>query len=465
VSLVVPVVELTAEPQEVEPTVPAEPEEYAARIGLDWADQKHFWSMRTAEGKHTRGELENTPEAVQVWAAELAQRFAGRRIAVALEQSRGSVIAMLCKYAHLHLFPIAPASLSYYRKSVYPSGAKSDPVDGDLILEYLLKHPERLRCWEPDTVETRSLQFLVEERRKLVNQKVRETQILTHWLKQVFPQMLRWFEDVTTPLVGDLLLRWPLLPDLQRASEKSLRRFFHQHNGRGEKRLQERLEQIRQGVPATTDAALLRVGRLRIQQAVRVLAAWRTAIAEFDQEIKTTYASHPDRFLAESVPGAGPALEPRLIAAVGSKRQRFASANEMACCFGVAPVTAGSGQSRWVHWRWACSKFVRQSFHEWAACSIRTCEWARQYYDQQRDKGKGHHAAVRALAYKWIRIYFRCWRDGVAYSEERYLKAKSTHTLPQPPPAGPPAGAEAALGSAERSPRKTRRAAAAGGRR
>jgi hypothetical protein len=79
--------------------------------------------------------------------------------------------------------------------------------------------------------------------------------------------MLRWFEDVTTPLVGDLLLRWPLLPDLQRASEKSLRRFFHQHNGRGEKRLQERLEQIRQGVPATTDAALLRVGRLRIQQA------------------------------------------------------------------------------------------------------------------------------------------------------------------------------------------------------
>jgi hypothetical protein len=154
-----------------------------------------------------------------------------------------------------------------------------------------------------------------------------------------------------------------------------------------------------------------------------------------------------------------------LIAAVGSKRQRFASANEMACCFGVAPVTAGSGQSRWVHWRWACSKFVRQSFHEWAACSIRTCEWARQYYDQQRDKGKGHHAAVRALAYKWIRIYFRCWRDGVAYSEERYLKAKSTHTLPQPPPAGPPAGAEAALGSAERSPRKTRRAAAAGGRR
>src|SRR5690349_10512459 len=164
-----------------EQNLPPEPKEYAARIGLDWADQKHFWSMQTADGKHTRGQLENTPEAVSVWAGELAQRFAGRPVAVALEQSRGSVVAMLSKYAHLHLFPILPASLSHYRKSIHPSGAKSDPVDGDLILDYLIKHPERLLCWEPDTEETRSLQFLVEERRKLVGQQVREPQILTHW--------------------------------------------------------------------------------------------------------------------------------------------------------------------------------------------------------------------------------------------------------------------------------------------
>jgi transposase len=413
-----------------------EPKEYAARIGLDWADQKHYWSMRTADGKHTRGTLENTPEAVQVWAAELAQRFADRSIAVALEQSRGSVVAMLSKYAHLDLYPVPPASLSYYRKSVYPSGAKSDPVDGDLILDYLIKHPERLVCWKPDTVETRSLQFLVEERRKLVNQQVRESQILTGWLKQIFPQILRWFDDPATPLVGDLLLRWPLLTDLQKATQKTLRGFFYQHNCRSEERIQERLEQIRQAVPATTDAALLRTGKLRIAYAVHVLAAGRTAIAEFDAEIKAIYETHPDCFIAQSFPGAGPALEPRLIAAVGSKRERFESANEMACCFGVAPVTEGSGQSRWVHWRWACSKFVRQSFHEWAACSIRSCDWAREHYDRQRAQGKGHHAAIRSLAYKWIRIFFRCWRDRVAYSEDRYLEARRARAAQPDQPGG-----------------------------
>ena len=33
------------------------------------------------------------------------------------------------------------------------------------------------------------------------------------------------------------------------------------------------------------------------------------------------------------------------------------------------------------------------------------------------------HEAVRALAFKWIRIVFRCWQNRVAYDENRYLAA------------------------------------------
>jgi transposase len=402
-------------------------ESFAARIGLDWADQKHFWTMLTADGKRTRGELAHTPEAIEVWAAELAHRFDGRPIALALEQSRGSLVAIFSKYAHLHLFPLHPTSLAHYRKSVCPSGAKADPSDADLILDYLVKHPDRLRCLEPDTVETRTLQFLVEERRNLVDQHTRELLILTHWLKQIFPQILQWFDDLSTPLVGDLLKRWPGLPKLKKAAEKTLRTFFHQHNCRSEERIQQRLDEIGQAVPATNDAALLKTGTLRVQISVVLLANLRTAIADFDREIKAAYESHPDRFITESLPGAGPALEPRLVAALGSKRERFESASNMACCFGIAPVTESSGNSRWVHWRWACSNFLRQTFHEWAACSIRTCDWARQHYDRQRQKGNGHHAAVRSVAFKWIRILFRCWTDRVPYSEQRYMEALRTH--------------------------------------
>jgi hypothetical protein len=69
----------------------------------------------------------------------------------------------------------------------------------------------------------------------------------------------------------------------------------------------------------------------------------------------------------------------------------------------------------------AAPKFLRQSFHEWAGHSIAHSLWARTYYRQQHSKGNGHHAAVRALAFKWIRIVFRCWKDKVAYDENRYL--------------------------------------------
>jgi hypothetical protein len=45
------------------------------------------------------------------------------------------------------------------------------------------------------------------------------------------------------------------------------------------------------------------------------------------------------------------------------------------------------------------------------------------YYQQQRSKGHTHHEAVRALAFKWIRIVFRCWQDRVAYDANTYLTA------------------------------------------
>jgi hypothetical protein len=76
-----------------------------------------------------------------------------------------------------------------------------------------------------------------------------------------------------------------------------------------------------------------------------------------------------------------------------------------------------------VHWRRQCPKFRRQTCVAWAAESIRHACWARVYYQQQRDKGKAHQAAVRALACKWIRILYRCWQDRPLYDESVYLNA------------------------------------------
>jgi transposase len=138
----------------------------------------------------------------------------------------------------------------------------------------------------------------------------------------------------------------------------------------------------------------------------------------------------PDYALFDSLPGAGEVMVPRLIAAFGTKRERFSSANQVQSFSGIAPVKEASGRSEWIHMRWACPKFLRQTFHEWAGHSIPHSEWARAYYYQQLAKGNGHHAAVRSLAAKWIRIVYRCWVNRTPYDEQIYLKSLRLHGSP-----------------------------------
>ena len=131
----------------------------------------------------------------------------------------------------------------------------------------------------------------------------------------------------------------------------------------------------------------------------------------------------PDYALFSALPGAGPHLAPRLLAAFGEQRERFRSAQELQRYSGIAPVTERSGKKCWVHWRWQCPTFLRQTFVEWAAQTINKSFWAGAFYRQHRDQGSTHQAAVRALAYKWIRILYRCWQTRCAYDEATYLNA------------------------------------------
>jgi transposase len=399
--------------------------EWAAFAAIDWADQKNFWRLVPAGSqRYEQGELENTPEAVEVWAASLSQRFGGRPIAVCLEQSRGALVYMLSKYPHLVLFPVHPTTAARYRETFCPSGAKTDPSDTASLLDLLLRHRERLSPLQPDTVETRLLHFLVEERRRMVDEKTRQSNRLTAYLKLYFPQILHWFDDVTTPLVGDLLERWPTLEQLQRAHPGTLRRFFHEHNCRSEELIQERIDGVYQAIPATKDQAVLEAGVMTARALTALLAALRSHIAAFDKRIAELVLAHPDGALFATLPGAGPVLVPRLIVAFGTRRDRYGNAEEMQNYSGISPVMKASGKTARVCFRLACPKFLRQTFHEFAGHSIGQSEWAKAYYEHLRnDEKKTHHAAVRSLAYKWIRIIFRCWKDGKPYDEQVYQKS------------------------------------------
>lgn len=407
--------------------------EFAVYVGIDWADQKHCWALEVpgSSGRQS-GTLDHTPEAVDTWAAELRLRFSGRLVAVALEQSRGPLVFMLSKYDHVIVFPVHPTALANYRKSFRPSGAKNDPDDAGLLLDILVRHRDKLRRLNPDTIETRTLQFLVEERRKLVHEKTRYSNRLTAHLKMYFPQVLDWFDDIGCSIAADFLLRWPTLEALQRARPLTIERFFVDHNSRNAERIRERLDQIRKAIPATKDQAVVSSCSAAVVAWAGLLQPLLEAIKTFDERIDRLAREHPDYALMNSFPGAGPVLTPRLIAALGTQRDRYQSAYEVQCYSGIAPVVASSGKQRWVHWRWACPRFLRQTFHEWALHSIAHSQWAREYYDEQRLKGKSRHTAIRGLAFKWIRILFRCWKARTLYDESIHQRSLATRR-PKPP--------------------------------
>lgn len=397
----------------------------AAYVGIDWAEQKNDVVLRSAadpkKGQHRV--IAQQPDALQDWIAEMQQRFGAKgKILVCLEQSRGALIYHLMGYELFELYPINPSQLAHYRAAFASSGAKDDRPDADLLCELVMSHRDRLKAWKPDSELTRKLAAFNEGRRQAVDERTRVANQIKSQLKTYFPLALQILDhDTSTALAADLLLQWPCLEAIQKQSPSKLRKFFYGHNCRGETRVLERLAAIKQAKALTGDGAVIEPAALKIQMLAEQLKSLLSFIARYEKQIAQLFGSHPDRFLFDNLPGAGAALAPRLLTAFGSDRSRFESAASFSSLTGIAPIRIASGKRATVRFRHACPKFLRQSFHEFAACSRRYCDWAKAFYHAQIAQGKTHHVAIRALAFKWIRILFASWKHCLPYNPERYL--------------------------------------------
>jgi transposase len=399
-------------------------EAFAAFVGIDWADAKHDVCLQTAAStKRECFQLEHTPEAIDAWVTTLRTRFNGQPVAICLERNKGPLVSALRKYDFLVLFPINPLMLARYREAFTPSRAKDDPTDAALQLALRLTHRDTLQPLRPQSPTMRALAQLVEHRRRVVGDKVRLTNRLSSTLKNSFPHVLHWFQEKDTAIFCDFLRRWPTLKAAQLARRSTLETFFRAPHVRYADVIAQRIQAITSATPLTTDDGVIAPNALLVQALIAQLHATLQAIAAFDTAIAQRAQRHPDFSLFQALPGAGPVFAPRLLVAFGEQRDRYTAAADLQKYAGIAPVTERSGKKSWVHWRLQCPKFVRQTFVEWAAESIRHAFWAGVFYQQQRDKGKAHQAAVRALAFTWIRILSRCWQDRTPYDESVYLQA------------------------------------------
>ena len=398
-------------------------EQYAAFIAIDWADEKHAYSLKVAGEKNSEnGSLEQKPEVIGPWMANLRKRFQNRPIAIGVEQSRGALIHALLSYDFVTIYPIHPTTVARFREAFKFSGAKSDLLDTKQILEILTKHLELLKPLRPDTEETRLLTRLVEDRRKAVDIRTGHAQAALASLKEYFPQAIELCSsNVMSRLAWDLLKKWPSFESFQQAKPATIKRFFYGHNIRSPKVIENAVAIATTGTALTTDAAIVESCSRICLMHLQVIQTLNPIITDYEERIENVFNSHPEAYLFEKLPGAGKALSPRLLSFFGTDRSRFAMAANAQMFCGIAPVTKSSGKMKVVYFRQACPKFARQTWHEFARLSIFDSQWARNYVDYYKARGKKFHAIIRALAFKWVRILFRCWQSRTPYDEATYM--------------------------------------------
>jgi transposase len=397
--------------------------DWVACVGVDWGDKEHAYEIQPREGPRTKGRLKSSAEDVHEWVRGLREQFPIGVIVVALEQGRASLVYALMSHADIAVAPLNPRASKAYRESQRLSGASSDPLDAGLICDFAVKHIDTMRMWKPDDQLTRKLRLLVETRRTLVEKRTALTHQLSAALKEYFPQPLQWFDGESSPLLRAFLTRWPTMEMSRTATADELADMMRECRRRKVAAAAKDLaDKIRLATPLIDDAAIIDARSMYVQSLIALIEPLESEIKRYDTVIAELWTAHPDREIFDSLPGAGPVLAPRLAVAFGLDRSRYHDADEIQCYSGIAPVTEASGRAKWVHARWAFPTFLHQTFHEFAEASTRHSAWANAFYKYQRDQGADRHAAIRALAFRWIRILLRIWQAEDTYDEARYIE-------------------------------------------
>ena len=407
--------------QKTDPTSPTSGSP-AAWVGLDWGHRAHGFALQDGSGVTAEGTLEHTAESLHAWLQQLAQRYGGRPVRLGLEGKGGAALPVLLQYPWLEIYPINPVTSARYRTAFTPSGASDDVPDARVLLELVRDHAAKLRPLAGQDETTQHLRALVETRRDVVDRRTQVVNQLNSLLKGYYPQALELAGELGSDLAIEFLGRWPDLLSLKAARPSTIQSFYHAHQVRRPELIQQRLERIRGAVALTIDEAQVSVSVAHLRLFLDLLKAFGKHIAHFDAEIARVFAQHPEADLFRHLPGAGKQLAPRLCAAFGTSRDLYPTPAAMQTFCGVAPVREKSGNRVWIHWRWQAPTFLRQTFIEWAGQTVVHSAWAKAYYQQMRAKGKTHNVILRALAFKWLRILWKCWQERTPYDEARYLK-------------------------------------------
>ena len=347
---------------------------------------------------------------------------------VGLENPRSRLVDFLTQRGY-HVVLTNPTAISSYRKSRKPSKAKSDQADAQLIADYVREHHKSLRCIQIPEETVRELSLLLEDRDKLIQQKVKFSNQLTSTLKEYFPQALDAFGSIDSKCAIQFLKRVDTFAQVKAFSTKELEQLLKEC-GVYRKDSKERFHKAMGKPVSHVSQAVVNAKVMLKNTLVTLLHLLIQQIQEYETHIKSLMDDIPNGHLFRSLPGADYILGAKLLVLYSTRD--FTDASEAQQLFGTAPYTAMSGQSRRVGFRKGANKFGRNTFQQFARGSIKSSSWARRQFVKKRNEGKGSHHAFRCLANTWVKITFAMWRSKMPYDESRHLASIASHIINQP---------------------------------
>ena len=399
-------------------------------IGVDLSD-KHFDScMTNSYGdvlSRNRFDLDNDGFCSLVKLIHEHQTDSQECI-IGLENPRSRLVDFMTQRGYTVVLT-NPNAISSYRQSRKPSKAKSDSADAQLIADYAREHHKSLQCIQIPDETTRELSLLLEDRDRLIQQKVRFSNQLTSTLKEYFPQALDAFGAIDNKSTIQFLKKIDTFAQVKALSAKKLeqlmkecgiyrkgsKKLFHQAMNKPE-------YHISQSVVKT---------KTRLKKAIVAhLDLLTQQIQEYETQIQSLMDDSPHGHIFQSLPGAAYILGAKLLVLYSTRN--FSDASEAQQLFGTAPYTATSGQARFVGFRKGANRLGRNTFQQFAKCSIKTSTWARKQYQKKCKQGKGSQHAYRCLANTWVKITFAMWQSKTPYDESKHMASVANHFINQP---------------------------------
>jgi transposase len=325
-------------------------------------------------------------------------------------------VTALCAAGYA-VYAINPRQVARYRERRGTSGAKSDKADAHIMTDMVRADARQLRPVAGDSAGAQAIKVAARTHQTLTWERTRQVQRLRHQLREYFPAALDAFEDLDAPDALDLLAR---APDPARAARltraqvaAALKRARRRDiAGKADAILAAlRGEQLRQPEPVTAAYAAA-VSSLTV-----IIAALNGEIANMERQVTACFRGHPDAAIYLSQPGLGEILGARQLGEFGDDPHRYASARARKNYAATSPVTRQSGKKKIVMARFIRNDRLADALHRQAQSALRASPGARACYDEQRDRGLDHDAALRALSNRLVGILHGCLKTRTLYDE------------------------------------------------